>query len=131
MSVPGDRRRSRKRGSHLDDQRGEADTVARCRAPGRSPPPVIVRRSCGWRQVAPVEHIRVDLDTEKLGDVVQEMSHEERKQMEEKRGAGVVGIDRSFELSPAAMEGRRTRSWAAWRRGVRVFEGKRRGRRGA
>ena len=67
-----------------------------------------------WRRVAPVEHVHFDLETEKLGDVVQEMRYEEMQQMEEKRGAGVVVRWPELEILPGNGGAARS-STAAWR----------------
>ena len=90
--------------------------MARWRAAGSSPLPVIARRSCYRRRTASGEHGRVDLATEKLGGVVQEMRNDGTKRIGGRRGAGVVGAVAGVGLLPTAMAARRGRAQAAWRR---------------
>ena len=61
--------------------------------------------------------VDVVLWCKQIGDDVQEMRREEAKRIEEKREAGVVGIDRGLGSLPAAMAVARARDWAAWRLG--------------
>ena len=96
--------------SHLGDQRDEAMSVARWRAPGSPAPPWIAHRSCGWRRLHSVEDVGIDLVTGKIPEHVREVRTGETKQEGRGRGAGVVGIDRSFKLLPAVIVAARARA---------------------
>ena len=90
--------------------------MARWWSPVVTPSPEIARRSWSGRRTASGEHVLVDLEAEKLDDVVQEMRYEEGKREGKDREAGDVGVRPELHNSPAAKAGRRARSCAAWRR---------------
>ena len=79
IDVPDDLGLSWTCGSHLEDQRGEARSVAWCRSSTCSPSPGISRRSCGWRRPASVDHAHDDLAKKKVSGDLQEMRHDEEK----------------------------------------------------
>ena len=126
-AVPDDLRLPWMCGSHLEDQRGEARSVARWWSPVISPTPTISRRSHKRRRAASVDHGRVDLAKKKVTSDVQKMRHEEEKREWVKGEAGDV-----VRWSELATYRRRAAEQNEQPGGVeaRVFGAKGRGRRG-
>ena len=108
-SVPGDLGCFRTHKSYPEVQLDEGRLMARWWSPVVTPSPEIARRSWSGRRTASGEHVLVDLEAEKLDDVVQEMRYEEGKREGEKTGAGDVVRWPELEILPAATAGRRGR----------------------
>ena len=90
--------------------------MARWRAPGSPAPPWIARWSRGWRRLASVVDVVIDLVTGKIPEHVKKVRTDEAKQEGEKRGAGVVGGRPELKFLPEANGGAaslRTSSLAA------------------